>query len=84
MVSLRGENLFPVVSPNQEINISWDPQSLVPDGYFNNIMVDISFVFLRHSIDTFHIYLHSISNLYSPDSVSLVNKCCHSDLIVVE
>ena len=50
-VSVEGEDITPVITPGQSVILRWNPLSLIPKGFINNVTVDISFNFLNHKAD---------------------------------
>ena len=47
-VSVEGEKVTPLINLNDQVNLTWDPSALVPDGLLGPTTVNISYVFFSY------------------------------------
>ena len=52
-MSVEGEDLTPLINVNDQVNITWSPSALVPDGLLSPATVKISYVLLNYNGDHF-------------------------------
>ena len=52
-MSVEGEDVTPLINVNDQINITWSPSALVPDGLLGPTTVKISYVLLNYNGDHF-------------------------------